>query len=704
MAATSYDRDMDVVQRLRPEPVTDREQAAQELLKDIDFDIFKHKMHMIALEGKETTMKLGASTAMRFGDVAFGIFTAQGDLSVCATGIYHHAVLGQIPIKYVVKHWVDEASVGVCEGDSFFYNDPFYAGVHNADMGLAVPVFHEDELVCFVGAAVHTGEAGGTEPGGVITSARSKYDEGMLIPPIKIGEDFRLKEDLLTMMAAMTRDQRTMILDIKARLAAVRIAERRIQEVIADKGVDFLVGGLRRILTVTGEAAKKKVAELNDGTFRQPRFMDSLGTAPGLTKVNLTIIKKGERVLLDFSNSSPMAMDRPINTYFQGLIGLTMVYFCGWLFHDLPANNGLLETLEWKFPDNSLVNSKGDAPTSLAPSTQICFSQGMFLCGARMTYSHDPSRAVAAWFSGFAIPNFGGLNQKGEPIADITPEINATGCGARHDCDGVDAAGAFFATMSDCGDIETTEEDRPFVYTFRNLFNNSYGHGKYRGGAGLGFGLVVHDTPMLVMGAMGGGSRFPTTLGLFGGNAVPPTFVQYVHESNMTALMSAADSSLPANLADVYEPTNPENGDRHFNETNMTVRPFANGDTYYLGVGGGGGYGDSIERDPAAVIRDLRRGLVTHWAARNVYHVAYDEDSLRLDAKATDALRLQVRQERKRRGKSYAEFVEDWEKLSPPAELLTYYGCYPDPDPDPDPDPETGLASQNPMSGQESQA
>ncbi len=696
MAATSYDRDMDVVQRLRPEPVTDREQAAQELLKDIDFDIFKHKMHMIALEGKETTMKLGASTAMRFGDVAFGIFTAQGDLSVCATGIYHHAVLGQIPIKYVVKHWVDEASVGVCEGDSFFYNDPFYAGVHNADMGLAVPVFHEDELVCFVGAAVHTGEAGGTEPGGVITSARSKYDEGMLIPPIKIGEDFRLKEDLLTMMAAMTRDQRTMILDIKARLAAVRIAERRIQEVIADKGVDFLVGGLRRILTVTGEAAKKKVAELNDGTFRQPRFMDSLGTAPGLTKVNLTIIKKGERVLLDFSNSSPMAMDRPINTYFQGLIGLTMVYFCGWLFHDLPANNGLLETLEWKFPDNSLVNSKGDAPTSLAPSTQICFSQGMFLCGARMTYSHDPSRAVAAWFSGFAIPNFGGLNQKGEPIADITPEINATGCGARHDCDGVDAAGAFFATMSDCGDIETTEEDRPFVYTFRNLFNNSYGHGKYRGGAGLGFGLVVHDTPMLVMGAMGGGSRFPTTLGLFGGNAVPPTFVQYVHESNMTALMSAADSSLPANLADVYEPTNPENGDRHFNETNMTVRPFANGDTYYLGVGGGGGYGDSIERDPAAVIRDLRRGLVTHWAARNVYHVAYDEDSLRLDAKATDALRLQVRQERKRRGKSYAEFVEDWEKLSPPAELLTYYGCYPD--------PETGLASQNPMSGQESQA
>ncbi|MEE8429497.1 MAG: acetone carboxylase subunit alpha, partial [Gammaproteobacteria bacterium] len=178
----------------------------------------------------------------------------------------------------------------------------------------------------------------------------------------------------------------------------------------------------------------------------------------------------------------------------------------------------------------------------------------------------------------------------------------------------------------------------------------------------------------------GGGSRFPTTLGLFGGNAVPPTFVQYVHNSNLTELMSAADTALPNNLTAVYEPDNPERGDRHFNETNMTVRPFANGDTYYLGVGGGGGYGDAIERDPAAVIRDLRRGLVTHWAARNIYHVAYDEDSLRLDADATVALRLQVREDRKKRGKRYDEFIEEWRKLAPPAELLTYYGSYPDPE------------------------
>ncbi len=113
------------------------------------------------------------------------------------------------------------------------------------------------------------------------------------------------------------------------------------------------------------------------------------------------------------------------------------------VFYDLPANNGLLEVLEWDFPENTLVNAKGDVPTSISPFTQTCFAHGMFLAGARMSYSLDPLRAVAAWYQGFGVPIYGGVNQWNEPIADITPEINATGAGARPDMDGVDGAGAY---------------------------------------------------------------------------------------------------------------------------------------------------------------------------------------------------------------------------------------------------------------------
>ncbi|QIB66064.1 hydantoinase B/oxoprolinase family protein [Kineobactrum salinum] len=679
MQTTSYGRDHEIVQHLRPEPMTDVERAGEALVDDVEFEIFKHKMHMIGLEGKENTMRLGASTAMRFGDVAFGIFTAQGDLAICATGIYHHAVLGQLPLKYIVKHWVNEPSVGVRDGDSFFYNDPFYGGVHNADMGLAVPVFHEGRLLCFVGAAVHTGECGGSEPGGTVTAARSKYDEGLLCPPIKVGENYQLKEDLLTMFAAMNRDPRTMILDIKARLAATRIAQRRILEVVENKGVDFFLGALRKVLTVTGEAAKKKVAALNDGIYRQPRFLDTLGEENGLLKVDLTVIKKGDTITLNLENSSPLVPDTPANSYFQGIIGLSMVYFCGWLFHDLPPNNGLLEAVDWKFPDDSFVNAKGDVATSIAPLVQICFTHGMFQCGARMTYSSDPSRSVASWFSGFSIPMFAGINQHGEPVADITPEINATGCGARYDMDGVNAAGAFFATMADCSDVETTEANNPILYSFRNYFNNSYGHGKYRGGAGLGYGLIVHDTNQFMLGSHGGGSKFPTTQGLFGGYGLPCLFLRKVGGSNFKERLAASDDALPRNLTEVFDATNPERGEVTQSNISSVVERVQDGDTMYAYAGGGAGYGDALEREPEGVLRDLADGLVSHWAAENIYYLVYDRESLLLDTEATLRRRQEVREQRLQRGKPWAEFEAEWLQQRPPAKVLQYYGEFPVP-------------------------
>ena len=374
-----------------------------------------------------------------------------------------------------------------------------------------------------------------------------------------------------------------------------------------------------------------------------------------------------------------MLPDKPLNTFFQGIIGLSMVYFCGWFFHDLPANNGLLDAIEWEFPPQSLVSAEGDAPTSLAPFTQTCFSHGMFLCGARMTYHRDPLRAVAAWFQGFGVPIFGGVNQWGEPIADITPEINSTGAGGRPDMDGVDGAGSYFATMSDCSDVETTESDRPFLYLFRNYFKNSYGHGKFRGGAGIGFGLMMHHVPAVGMGCFGYGSKFPSTMGIFGGYATPPVFIQMVRESNMKSLMAQSSSSIHSTLEQLYEGTNPEEGKRSYDHVTMKIQPFLNGETFYVPVGGGAGYGDALERDPEAVIEDLRNRVITDWAARNIYKIAYDEKTLRLFPEETTELREKAREERKQKGKPYETFEKEWLKLRPPDKVIQYYGSYPDP-------------------------
>jgi acetophenone carboxylase len=677
----AYARDTEVVERLKPEPMTPAEQAALEGIDDLDFEIFQHKMNMIALEGKETTMKLGASTGMRWGDVAFGIYTGPGDLAVVATGIWFHAVLGQIPVKYIVKHWLNDPTVGVRPGDSFFFNDPFYGGVHAADMGLCVPVFFGDELICFAGANVHTGENGASEPGGQPIAAKSRYEEGLMVPPIKVGENYTLREDMMTMLGTATRDPRTMVLDIKARLAACRIAERRIQDLVAEKGVEFFRGALRKILSTTARAARKKISRLPDGIFRQPRFMDVVGGEEQLTKVGVCLEKRGDKLKLSFDGVSPMLDAHPQNTFFQGIIGLAMVYFCGWFFYDLPANNALLEALDWEFPEKTVVSASGDAPTALAPAIQTCFVHGIFLIGARMTYNLDPERAVASWFSGFGVPYFGGFNQWEEPIADISPELNATGAGARPDMDGVNGAGAFFATMSDCSDVETNESDRPFLYLFRNYYQNSYGLGKYRGGAGVGFGVAIHHVPWLAMGGLGYGSKFPATLGIFGGYAVPPGFIQTVHASNIKQHLAEGNRDLPVTLDQLFEDGRPEQGNRARHNINMAITPFVNGDTFYMPAGGGAGYGDVLERGPEAVMDDIRDGLVSHWTASVVYKVAFDPETLVVDREATDRLRSQAFEERKARGVPLEEFEAKWSKEQPPRSVLTYYGGYPNPKP-----------------------
>ncbi|NLW35591.1 hydantoinase B/oxoprolinase family protein [Syntrophorhabdus aromaticivorans] len=677
MNGQTYGRDYEVVQRLKPEPITAHEATAMENIDPTDFEIFNHKMNMIALEGKETTMKLGASAGMRWGDVAFGIYTAQGDLAFCATGIWFHAALGQIPVKYIVKHWVNESSVQVKEGDSFFFNDPFYCGVHGGDMGLAVPVFYKGKLICFTGAIVHSGENGSTEPGGTPTTAKSRYDEGFLVPPIKIGENYTLREDIMGMFTNMVRDPRTLVLDIKARLAACRISQRRILDLAEKKGPDLIIGGLRKILVETTKAARRKVSELPDGTFRQPIFMDTVGPESALIKLNIELQKKGETIKLNLKDTSPMIPDRPLNTFFQGVLGLTMVYFCGWFFYNLPANNALLDVLEWEFPPNTLVNAAGDTPTAQSPFVQVAYSHGIFHIGAKLTYGYDPLRAVASWYHGFGFGVFGGLNQWGEPIADITPEMNATACGARSDMDGADTAGSFFATMSDCSDVETTESDKPFIYLFRNFFQN-HGAGKYRGGNGMGYGLVVHKVPWLFMGSLGYGSKFPASMGVFGGYAAATSSIRIIRQSNLKQLQAGGSRDIPTDLLHLYREERIQ-GLKTMDQITTPVGPFGEGDMMFISAGGGAGYGDVLEREPQRVVEDLKLGLATEWQAKNVYMVAYDPVTFRVDEEGTKQLRDEERARRLSLGVPYKEFEGDWLKKRPAESILKYYGPYPNP-------------------------
>jgi acetophenone carboxylase len=93
---------------------------------------------------------------------------------------------------------------------------------------------------------------------------------------------------------------------------------------------------------------------------------------------------------------------------------------------------------------------------------------------------------------------------------------------------------------------------------------------------------------------------------------------------------------------------------------------------------GGGGYGDVLERDPAAVMTDVQGGIITESVARDIYRVAFDGKTLVVDGEETDRLRAQEREDRKARGKRWDEFHQEWSLLRPPDDVLKYYGTWPD--------------------------
>ena len=238
-----------LLQWIKPTPPTDKELECMKLLQPGDYEIYTEKLNNFLLESKEVFLKLGVSSMLRSGDLVTGIYTPTGDMVAAWCGTYLHAVIGQLPIKYVAETWINEPTVGVKDGDIFYCSDPLYGGIHNCDQIVVMPVFNDGELIAWTNAAVHQPETGACEPGGMPLTAKTRHDEGMLLSPIKIGENFRLREDLVEMCVNLiSRAPRMQAIDMRARLSAADRLRSRLVGLAQEKGNDFVRGLFRRTI------------------------------------------------------------------------------------------------------------------------------------------------------------------------------------------------------------------------------------------------------------------------------------------------------------------------------------------------------------------------------------------------------------------------------------------------------------------------
>jgi N-methylhydantoinase B/oxoprolinase/acetone carboxylase alpha subunit len=672
--------DIDLVEKgLKPTPPSADAIAATNELAPGDYEIYSEKLNMILEEGKRVMTMMGISSMLHSGDTMTGIYTAEGDLVSTACGTYLHCVTGQIPVKFILKYFRDDETVQVREGDVFYCNEAIYGGIHNPDQFAIMPIFQDGELAAWVVVGAHQSETGGKEPGGEITTAVSRHDEGMKLTPIKIGDNYKLRSDLLMMMENfISRAPRMQVTDVKARVAACDRIRIRVQELARARSTRFLRGLFQKMIRESEEGARKRIRSWNDGVYRHVVFIDTTGAEASLLRVPLALHKKGDRLTIDLTGTSP-EHEGSFQALAPAVRAHCAVNLYQFPFNDFPISAGTMEPIDFIIPHGTIMDPDPEAAISCSPITASAVFPLLAVTLSKMMYD-SPQRDLVCGFcsSNSSAPMISCVNQHGAKVVDFMGfPLNAWGLAARHDCDGIDVFGFPHGPWGKGPDVEDIERAFPLLHLYQKGMPDSGGFGKNRGGTGITLAYAVHKVPYAVFTATTKESKFPTHTGLFGGYSQTVVPAIRVVGTNAIEGMKKGNVDLPGSDYDLVR-NKPFGGDIIMEHQARPARIVSEGEIICSSTQGGGGYGDVLEREPEKVMDDIRANAISHETARRIFCVAFDAETLRVDVAATEALRTAERDKRRKRAKPYGEFMKEWSKKRPSAQALKFFGSWPD--------------------------
>lgn len=662
---------------LKPSPASPRELDLAAQIDAATFEIGFQRTNDILDEGMDVFVRSCRCAMGVAGDSLVAIMTAEGDIANASCGTYLHAVIPPLIIKYIMATFGDDLK----DGDLWFTNDAVYGGVHNPDQMVCMPVFYEGKLVAWTAALVHTTETGAIEPGGMPVSATTRFEEGMNVPPMRIGRNFKVDEDIVSMIVAFGIRAPSMIaVDLKARCTTADRVRTRLIELCDREGPDYLTGLFRKMLQEAEAGARALIDQWPDGKYRCVTFSDAVGLKQGLIKsCAMTIEKKGDHMLVDLSETGPETPS-PYNAHSQAAIAHFANYIYEYLFHALPISNGTFAPIDFKFGVRTCLSPDPRAATSCSPMISTGVMSAVHNCCAKAMFSTGMWKQSGAsmGYGGNALV-LAGLNQWGSPFADMLAySINTEGQGARPTEDGMDAFGFPWCAFGRAPNTEQVENEFPLLVPLSNHWKDSCGHGKYRGGVGTVQLWVAHHVPAVYMMAIADNTKLQTPQPLFGGYAPCTVPGIGIRNANVKQLMAEGSKVLDLDVQDLLT-KKPIDGQYEVEFQGRSVRPYSNGDVATFAFScGGTGYGDPLDRDAKAVEQDLIKGLLSAQGARHVYKVVWDETQRRVDLDETARLRSQELAARKARGRKYAAFEAEWLKQKPRDEILPYYGSWPD--------------------------
>ena len=544
-------------------------------------------------------------------DFSCGLLAPDGDLVALSEDNPVHIV----PTMYSVPAVLERFGDAIAAGDIFLMNDPYRLGTHMNDVAHLFPFFVEDRIAFWIVVRVHYADIGGMAAGSITPNAREVYQEGILLPPIKVYDQGRLNEAVTDVLFANVRVPEERRDDFMAVIAALRTGDKRLREILAIFGAENINRTRQIMRDRARERMEMAIAELPEGEYSYELNLDSNGLEPGWVplRVTLTVAHLPEpRLTVDFSDSSP-GVPGPMNGAPATAACAAFTAIKAFLDPLSQTNGGAFQPLRIVTKPGTIFEAR--PPMAMCGSLDLGYRVIELVMAALGAIRPEDAVGDHSSCAHLFMPLWDSIRERHY----VFYEMPIGGTGAAFGQDGSDAVAGFergdFPRISS---VEIWEHQLPLRAEENALLPDTGGAGQFRGGLGMRrTWRLLEETssvtdlsePCLVPGYGAAGA--------YGG--APSTCL----------VQRGEDVIWPGGVLGTGK---------------ATGYPLHRGDLIRVERWGGGGYGDPLERDPARVFDDLNEGYISPVSAHGQYGVVIRNGTV--NVAATESRRQALAAER----------------------------------------------------------
>jgi N-methylhydantoinase B len=590
----------------------------------------------------------GTAVGREAGDYSTAFMDSDGRVVAFGSAVCTHLGHEVQIVPWIYEHYGREAIV---PGDMFLSNDPYTGGsVHANDVGCVAPVFAESELVGWVFCDMHFADVGGMVPGSFAPGAVDVVAEAVRFPPTRIYTAGRYCPEIVRAFINNTRVPTRIARDIASEVGALSVAVRAVQDLADRYGVSRLRTIIERLMEFSEQMFRARLRTLPDGTYECADYIEDGYRSDAIYRAFLRMTIAGDELYLDFRGSSEAA-PALLNCARSGLVGGIIGPLIQQLATGIPFNAGVLRPIHIRSEPGTFIDATYPSPVGLATGYGAAAVMESVFGATSIAFraSGDPfleERATAQW--GAMHPCFifsGASDQHGEYSLFLNMDgPGGQGQGGMKGLDG--GRGNLSCLYGSVPSIEAHEATEPFLYLSREIGTDSAGAGRWRGGFGLRAAVLVWgERSSRQSGTFVTGRNAVPTRGLFGGYPASGVYYGPVHgtpvwEDIANGRMTTC-SEVMERHGDAFEPLPSKavwEGERFLSKG-------IGAEVFVMTHPGGGGYEDPLQREPAAVARDVEDGIVSTAVATDVYGVVLDESG-EPDVARTANLREALRRRR----------------------------------------------------------